>query len=76
MTVTTSSRSFRLVCTPEERPLVEELLRAQGYDFDPEPFSEWSRKITKEPKPLGSSLAAFLDSFTFRTDLQCCHRLC
>ncbi|MCT4627667.1 RsmB/NOP family class I SAM-dependent RNA methyltransferase [Halodesulfovibrio sp.] len=59
MTVTTSSRSFRLVCTPEERPLVEELLRAQGYDFEPEPFSEWSRRITHEPKPLGSSLAAF-----------------
>ena len=52
-------RSFRLVCKPEERPLVEALLTAEGYAFEPEPFSEWCRKLTHEPKPLGSSLAAF-----------------
>lgn len=54
-----SLRSFRLVCKKEERPLVEALLKAQGYDFEPEPFSPWVRRITCEPKPLGSSLAAF-----------------
>ncbi|GFM34996.1 hypothetical protein DSM101010T_33610 [Desulfovibrio subterraneus] len=54
-----SARSFRLVCKPDQRPLVEDLLRAQGYDFEPEPFSEWCRRLTVEPRPLGSSLAAF-----------------
>lgn len=39
--------------------MVEDLLRAQGYDFVPEPFSEWCRKLTHEPRPLGLSLAAF-----------------
>lgn len=52
-------RSFRFICKPEEIPLVEELLRAEGYDFEPEPFSQWCRKLTHEPAPLGSSLAAF-----------------
>ncbi len=54
-----ASRSFRLVCPPDQRPLVEDLLRAQGYDFVPEPFSPWCRRLTCEPRPLGSSLAAF-----------------
>ncbi|HCG04321.1 MAG TPA: RNA methyltransferase, partial [Desulfovibrio sp.] len=35
------------------------LLRAQGYDFAPEPFSPWCRRLTDEPRPLGGSLAAF-----------------
>lgn len=40
-------------------PLVEALLRAQGYDFEPEPFSPLCRRLTHEPRPLGGSLAAF-----------------
>jgi 16S rRNA (cytosine1407-C5)-methyltransferase len=30
----------------------------QGYRFEPEPFSPWCRRLTVEPRPLGSSLAA------------------
>ena len=52
-------RSFRLVCTPEQVPAVEALLRAQGYDFEPEPFSPLCRRLVAEPRPLGGSLAAF-----------------
>ncbi len=52
-------RSFRMVCTPEQIPLVEALLRAQGYDFEPEPFSPLCRRLVVEPRPLGGSLAAF-----------------
>ena len=54
-----STRSFRLVCPPERIPQVEALLRAQGYDFAPEPFSPFCRRILHEPRPLGASLAAF-----------------
>ena len=52
-------RSFRLVCTPEQTPLVEELLTAQGFAFEPEPFSPLVRRLVREPFPLGRSLAAF-----------------
>ena len=52
-------RSFRLVCAPEQVPAVEALLRAQGYDFEPEPFSPLCRRLVAEPRPLGGSLAAF-----------------
>ena len=52
-------RSFRLVCVPEQVPAVEALLRAQGYDFEPEPFSPLCRRLVAEPRPLGGSLAAF-----------------
>lgn len=55
----TSGRSFRLLCTPEEMPHVEALLQAQGYRFEPEPFSPLCRRLLHEPRPLGSSLAAF-----------------
>ena len=51
-------RSFRLVCRPNLVPLVETLLRAQGFGFEPEPFFPLARKLTREPLPLGSSLAA------------------
>lgn len=54
-----AARSFRIVCPPAQVPLVEDLLRAQGYDFTPEPFSPWCRRLTEEPRPLGGSLAAF-----------------
>jgi len=53
------SRSFRLVCSSEEIPLAEALLRAQGFDFAPEPFLRCARRLTAEPFPLGRSLAAF-----------------
>lgn len=55
----TLARSFRLVCPPEAIPQVEALLRAQGYAFEPEPFSPWCRRLVDEPRPLGGSLAAF-----------------
>lgn len=55
----TLARSFRLVCPPEDIPKVEALLRAQGYAFEPEPFSPWCRRLVDEPRPLGGSLAAF-----------------
>lgn len=53
------SRSFRLVCEPEQIPLVEALLTAQGYAFEPEPFHPLCRRLRVEPRPLGGSLAAF-----------------
>ncbi|MFZ5810725.1 MAG: RsmB/NOP family class I SAM-dependent RNA methyltransferase [Thermodesulfobacteriota bacterium] len=53
-----SRRSFRLVCRMREVPLVEDLLTSQGFGFEPEPFSPWCRRLTAEPFPLGSSLAA------------------
>lgn len=53
------SRSFRLVCEDRFIPLVEALLRAQGYAFEPEPFSPLCRRLCCEPRPLGASLAAF-----------------
>lgn len=52
-------RSFRLVCPARRIPQVEALLRAQGYAFEPEPFSPWCRRLRAEPRPLGASLAAF-----------------
>ncbi len=53
-----SLRSFRLVCKPEQAPLVELLLQAQGFSFEPEPFFSLARRLTDSPLPLGSSLAA------------------
>lgn len=53
------ARSFRLVCEPCAIPRVEALLRAQGYAFEPEPFSPLCRRLVAEPAPLGRSLAAF-----------------
>lgn len=52
-------RSFRLVCPPERIPQIEALLHAQGYVFEPEPFSPFCRRLLHEPMPLGRSLAAF-----------------
>lgn len=52
------ARSFRLVCEAPEIPGVEDLLRAQGFDFEPEPFHGLCRRLTREPFPLGASLAA------------------
>lgn len=52
-------RSFRLVCSPAGEPIVEAMLRAQGYTFEPDPFFPPARRLTAGPMPLGSSLAAF-----------------
>jgi 16S rRNA (cytosine1407-C5)-methyltransferase len=52
-------RSFRFTCSEDEIPLVEELLRAQGFTFEAEPFSPLCRRATNRPLPLGSSLAAY-----------------
>jgi 16S rRNA C967 or C1407 C5-methylase (RsmB/RsmF family) len=54
-----TGRSFRLACAEDEIPLVEELLRAQGFAFETEPFSPLCRRATSQPLPLGSSLAAY-----------------
>lgn len=51
-------RGFRLVCDPGERELVLALLAATGHESVPEPFSPWCRRLTAEPTPLGSSMAA------------------
>ncbi|MBI9079507.1 MAG: RsmB/NOP family class I SAM-dependent RNA methyltransferase [Pseudodesulfovibrio sp.] len=56
--MTSSGRTFRLLCDMESVPLVEGLLESQGFLFDPEPFYLFARKITHEPFPLGESLAA------------------
>ena len=55
----TLRRSFRLVCPPGRIPLVEELLAAQGFVFETEPFCPLARRLVAEPFPLGRSLAAF-----------------
>lgn len=51
-------RSFRIVCRPEHVELVEQLLRAEGHVFAPEPFSPLARRMVEEPAPLGASAAA------------------
>ncbi len=51
-------RSFRLVCRGGQEPRVEDLLRAQGFSFEPEPFLPMARVLTAEPLPLGESLAS------------------
>lgn len=57
--MTIANRSFRLVCKPVQIPMVEALLEAEGFRFEPEPFSQFCRRIVAEPFALGSSLAAF-----------------
>ncbi len=51
-------RSFRLVCSPEQIPDVEALLRAEGFGFEAVPFFSMARTLTDEPVPLGRSIAA------------------
>lgn len=51
-------RTFRITTPPQERPLVEALLEAQGFAFGPEPYYQAARRLEREPFPLGSSLAA------------------
>ena len=52
-------RAFRLVCAPPQRPLVEAMLREQGFVFAEEPVSPFCRRLLEEPFPLGRSVAAF-----------------
>ncbi len=51
-------RSFRFTCTPEEIPIAEELLRLQGFLFEPDPFLDPARRLLSGPFPLGNSVAA------------------
>ncbi|WP_449241943.1 methyltransferase domain-containing protein [Desulfovibrio sp.] len=53
-----SLRSFRLVGGAAEAEGIENLLRAQGFAFEPEPFWPLARRLAEEPFPLGGSLAA------------------
>lgn len=55
----TAVRFFRMVCAPDETEQVAALLRAEGFDFAPEGISPWAFRLLAEPRPLGSSLAAF-----------------
>ena len=53
-------RSFRIVAPARHIPLVEDLLRTEGFAFEPEPFAPAiCRRLTAEPFALGESLAAF-----------------
>lgn len=52
-------RSFRITTDAALMPAVEALLEAEGYRFEPEPFSPLCRRLVAEPAPLGGSLAAF-----------------
>ena len=51
-------RSFRITTAPEQAPLVEALLAAQGFACAAEPFLAGARRLLAEPFALGSSLAA------------------
>ncbi|MBA4356534.1 MAG: RNA methyltransferase, partial [Desulfovibrio sp.] len=54
----TPARTFRITTAPAQAPLVEALLAAQGFTCEAEPFLASARRLTAEPFPLGSSLAA------------------
>jgi 16S rRNA (cytosine1407-C5)-methyltransferase len=51
-------RTFRLRPRPEDAGRVEDLLRAEGFDLQPDPCFPLARRAVHEPSPLGSSLAA------------------
>lgn len=65
----TCIRSFRLVCAQSEIPAVESLLRAEGFEFEHSGISDWARRLTREPKPLGSSYAAFFGLIYIQEEL-------
>ncbi|WP_461209768.1 NOL1/NOP2/SUN domain family protein [Desulfocurvus sp. DL9XJH121] len=54
-----TGRTFRLACPERDRALADALLAAEGYAFETEAFSPLARRVTGEPRPLGSSLANF-----------------
>ena len=55
-----AKRFFRITAPGAARAVVEGLLKAEGYAFEPEPFFTAARVLTDEPRPLGRSLAARL----------------
>ena len=52
------SRTFRFTGTCGQTAGIAELLRAQGFRFEPLPFHPDAQLLLEEPLPLGSSLAA------------------
>jgi 16S rRNA (cytosine1407-C5)-methyltransferase len=56
--MTSPLRTFRLTCAGHQVPVVETLLAAQGFAFEPEPFYPLARRLAREPFPLGESLAS------------------
>ena len=52
-------RSFRIVAQEDLKPYVHLLLTTEGYEYEQEPFSADCFRLLVEPKPLGSSWAAF-----------------
>ena len=52
-------RSFRITTALSEQGKVMDLLQAEGFEFEPEPFSPFAFRLSLEPFPLGRSLAAF-----------------
>lgn len=51
-------RSFRIVAPESAQQLVLDFMALEGFASSPEPFSPVCRRMTSEPFPLGSSLAA------------------
>ncbi len=52
-------RCFRIVADARTVSQVEDFLLADGFAFEPEPFSPFCRRLLAGPAPLGASLAAF-----------------
>jgi len=40
-----TKRAFRFSCAGAEIPLAEEMLRLQGYEFEPDPFFAPARRL-------------------------------
>ncbi len=55
----TATRFFRVVCPPGQEETVLALLQDEGFEFTPEGIWPLAYRLTHEPQPLGSSLAAF-----------------
>ncbi len=51
-------RSFRITVEGDEAGACRSLLEAEGYRFEPEPFSDRCWRLAEEPAPLGGSLAS------------------
>ena len=54
----TTARYFRFVCAPEETPVVQALLAAQGFSWNDLDISPLCKELADEPTPLGDSLAS------------------
>ncbi len=55
---TQTIRTYRLCVEPGQAHLVDALLAAQGFEFEPEPFYPLARRLVREPFALGASVAA------------------